>query len=172
MRALTAVAIALTVVLVGVVAGGVYQSAEFGLPDGPAPDEARVLSFESGGGQCVETTNRNITSTQRGSDRATVIETRANVTVPDANYALTDLTITKVGERRYVVSFESEEVPEKAARNCQAMARYHLTFEVPHGQADRFNVTVEYNGEETQWFENGPDGSGSGANAGGSDATT
>lgn len=135
------------------------------------PGEVSFDSFTSAGGTCVEEADLDASTELRPEGDETALAISANVTVPATNYALDAPTVERTGPTTYALNVTSREVTEKQPETCDgvAQARYTVRFRVPHADRDPFTVVVRHDGEVVQEIRNGEDGSGVGAENGGSE---
>lgn len=140
-----------------------------------SPADLALASFESDGGECVESVRVGGRTEVTESDGAYRVTFTGNVSVPDANWTLGNATVERRAPGEYVLAFERRQDPEKAGRECTAQAHYEAVVRVP-ADDERFVVGVEVDGERVKTLRHGERGSGVEANTsdedggGGSDA--
>jgi hypothetical protein len=156
---LGAVGVVLAVAVMVVAGVGPFAADEAGGAVEPA-----VASFESGGGECVESVRVGGRTAVEESGGAYRVAFTGNVSVPDANWTLGNASVERRSPGEYVLAFERRENPGKAGRDCTAQAHYEAVVHVP-ADDETFALGVEVDGERVRTLRHGERGSGVESNA-------
>lgn len=130
----------------GLIAGVGGLPAGIDTVTGETETQPALLHFEAAGSQCTDRYEANSSSAVGVGGGSTEITHAQNVSLPDPSYALGTPTFEAINDSAYVLNVPIVETA-KPPRDCQGVARYNGTMQIPTGESP-WQLIVKHDNEE------------------------